>query len=73
MCISTLSSLLLIFFKSFLLKKILGGAAPHGMWDVSSLAMDGAHVLCSGSGVLTTGPPGKSLRGLGVSCGQSPL
>ena len=34
-------------------------AAPHGMWDLSSLARDRTRAPCSGSTVLTAGPPGK--------------
>ena len=35
-------------------------AAPHGMWDLSSQTRDRTRAPCSGSTVLTTGPPGKS-------------
>ena len=31
----------------------------HGMWDLSSTTRDWTCVPCSGSTVLTTGPPGK--------------
>ena len=35
-------------------------ATPCDMWDPSFLISDLTHVLCSGSRVLTTRPPGKS-------------
>ena len=33
----------------------------HSMWDLSSPTRDQTHAPCSGSAVLTTKPPGKSL------------
>ena len=35
-------------------------AASRGMWDLSSLPRDQTCTSCTGSTVLTTGPPGKS-------------
>ena len=57
-CIGVLSPLLtnpLLFSFSFF------RAAPCGMRDLSSPTRDRTHAPCSGSAVLTTGPPGKSL------------
>ena len=39
-------------------------AAPRGMWNLSSPTRDGTRAPCSGSAVLTTGPPGKSRQTL---------
>ena len=36
-------------------------AAPWGMWSLSFMTRDQIYAPCSGSIVLTTGPPGKSL------------
>ena len=35
-------------------------ATPCGIQDLRSLSMEGTHALCTRSGVLITGPPGKS-------------
>ena len=37
---------------------------PHDLWDLSSETRDGTHAPCSGSTVLTPGPPGKYLKTL---------
>ena len=40
---------------------VVHGLSSCGMWDFSCPTRDQTHVLCIGSGFLTTGPPGKSL------------
>ena len=42
-------------------------AALWGIWELSSLTRGQTHTLCSGSAVLTSGPPGKS-RSIVVIC-----
>ena len=63
------SLLLFLFFYMNLILFIclsvcLFSAALHSMWDLSSLTRDRTHTPCSGSIVLTTGPPGDSLFSL---------
>ena len=43
-------------FKDFLCV----GGGRHGLWDLNSLTRDWTHASCTGSTVLTTGPPKKS-------------
>ena len=41
---------------------VFGRAAWHSVWDLSSPTRDGTHAPHWKHGVLTPGPPGKSLR-----------
>ena len=66
-----LFSLLLFLFFFYMnlilfiyLSVCLFSAALHSMWDLSYLTSDRTHTPCSGSIVLTTGPPVDSLFSL---------
>ena len=54
-CLRFLQFFVLSAFFNFL-------AAQYSMWDSSSATKDQTCTSCGGSGVLTTGPPGKSLQ-----------
>ena len=53
---------LLYFLNVFKFKKKLRRTAPCGMWDLSSQTQDGTCALYWRCGVLTSGPPEKSLK-----------
>ena len=55
----TLLFILLLFWLCWVFVVVHG--LSSGMWDFSCPTRDQTHVLCTGSGFLTTGSPGKSL------------
>ena len=59
---------LLYFLNVFKFKKKLRRTAPCGMWDLSSQTQDGTCALYWRCGVLTSGPPEKSLKSFFLNC-----